>query len=62
MTAGRIRLAALVCGLGILLVGPAIWSVETLGHPTSGTFPAGGPESASMMGGPAAGRRRPGGA
>jgi 4-amino-4-deoxy-L-arabinose transferase-like glycosyltransferase len=48
----RIRLAALVCGLAILLVGPAIWSVETLGHPTSGTFPAGGPESASTMGGP----------
>jgi hypothetical protein len=33
-------------------VGPAIWSVDTLGHPTSGTFPAGGPESASMIGGP----------
>jgi 4-amino-4-deoxy-L-arabinose transferase-like glycosyltransferase len=48
----RIRLAALVCGLAILLVGPAIWSVETLGRPTSGTFPAGGPESASTMGGP----------
>ncbi|MGH2939900.1 MAG: ArnT family glycosyltransferase, partial [Solirubrobacterales bacterium] len=48
----RIRLAALGCGLGILLVGPAIWSVETLGHPTSGTFPTGGPESASTMGGP----------
>jgi 4-amino-4-deoxy-L-arabinose transferase-like glycosyltransferase len=50
----RIRLAALACGLGILLVGPAIWSVDTLGHPTSGTFPTGGPESASMMGGPGA--------
>jgi 4-amino-4-deoxy-L-arabinose transferase-like glycosyltransferase len=50
--ASRLRLAALVCGLGILLVGPAIWSVETLGHPTSGTFPTGGPESASAMGGP----------
>lgn len=47
----RVRLAALVCGLAVLLVGPTIWSVETLGHPTSGTFPAGGPESASMMGG-----------
>jgi hypothetical protein len=48
----RIRLAALACGLGILLAGPAIWSVDTLGHPTSGTFPTGGPESASTMGGP----------
>jgi 4-amino-4-deoxy-L-arabinose transferase-like glycosyltransferase len=51
-SAARIRLVALACGLGILLVGPAIWSVETLGHPTSSTFPAGGPESASSMGGP----------
>jgi len=48
----RIRLAALACGFAILLAGPAIWSVETLGHPTSGTFPTGGPESASAMGGP----------
>jgi 4-amino-4-deoxy-L-arabinose transferase-like glycosyltransferase len=48
----RIRVAALAVGLGILLVGPAIWSVDTLGHPTSSTFPAGGPESASSMGGP----------
>jgi hypothetical protein len=53
--AAQIRLVALACGLGILLVGPAIWSVETLGHPTSGTFPAGGPESASSMGGPGGG-------
>ncbi|MFT3865294.1 MAG: glycosyltransferase family 39 protein [Solirubrobacterales bacterium] len=44
----RVRLAALACALGILLVGPAIWSVDTLGHATSSTFPAGGPESAGM--------------
>jgi 4-amino-4-deoxy-L-arabinose transferase-like glycosyltransferase len=44
----RIRIAALAVALGILLVGPAIWSVDTLGHPTSSTFPAGGPESAGM--------------
>jgi 4-amino-4-deoxy-L-arabinose transferase-like glycosyltransferase len=48
----RIRIAALAVGLGTLLIGPAIWSVDTLGHPTSGTFPAGGPESAVSMGGP----------
>jgi 4-amino-4-deoxy-L-arabinose transferase-like glycosyltransferase len=48
----RLRQAALVCGVAILLVGPAIWSVDTLSHPTSGTFPAGGPETASTMGGP----------
>jgi 4-amino-4-deoxy-L-arabinose transferase-like glycosyltransferase len=51
----RLRQAALICGVAILLVGPAIWSVDTLGHPTSGTFPAGGPESASTMGGPGGG-------
>ncbi len=53
--AARLRLAALAVGIGILLVAPAIWSVDTLGHPTSSTFPAGGPESASTMGGPGAG-------
>jgi 4-amino-4-deoxy-L-arabinose transferase-like glycosyltransferase len=51
----RVRRAALICGAAILLVGPAIWSIDTLGHPTSGTFPAGGPESASTMGGPGSG-------
>ncbi len=55
----RLRHAALIGGIGILLVGPTIWSVDTLGHPTSSTFPAGGPESASMMGGP--GGAMPGG-
>jgi 4-amino-4-deoxy-L-arabinose transferase-like glycosyltransferase len=48
----RVRIAALVCAFAILLVGPAIWSVDTVGHPTSGTFPTGGPESASSIGGP----------
>ncbi len=62
--AARLRVAALAVGLGILLVGPAIWSVDTLGHPTSSTFPAGGPESASMGGmggGPGGGTGGPGG-
>jgi 4-amino-4-deoxy-L-arabinose transferase-like glycosyltransferase len=54
-SAARVRVAALACGIAILLVGPAVWSVDTLGHPTSSTFPAGGPESASMMGGPGGG-------
>jgi 4-amino-4-deoxy-L-arabinose transferase-like glycosyltransferase len=57
----KLRQAALVGGVAILLVGPAIWSVDTLGHPTSGTFPAGGPESASMMGGPGGMAGAPGG-
>jgi 4-amino-4-deoxy-L-arabinose transferase-like glycosyltransferase len=55
LTPTRLRAAALACGISVLLLGPAIWSVDTLGHPTSGTFPAGGPESASMMGGPGSG-------
>jgi 4-amino-4-deoxy-L-arabinose transferase-like glycosyltransferase len=62
VAATRVRLTALICGFAILLVGPAIWSVETLGHPTSGTFPAGGPESASTMGGPGGGVGGPTGA
>lgn len=37
-------------GLAVLLIAPATWSVQTLGHPTSGTFPMGGPESAAMGG------------
>jgi 4-amino-4-deoxy-L-arabinose transferase-like glycosyltransferase len=62
-TGARVRLAALACAVGILLAGPAIWSVDTLGHPTSSTFPAGGPESASMggMGGGPGGMGGPGG-
>ncbi len=52
---------ALAAGLAVLLVAPAIWSFATLGHATSGTFPAGGPESASAMGGPGGGMGAPGG-
>lgn len=46
------RACLLAGGFAVLLVAPAIWSAQTLGHPTSGTFPAGGPESAAMGGGP----------
>jgi 4-amino-4-deoxy-L-arabinose transferase-like glycosyltransferase len=49
--AAHLRVAALAVAFGLLLTGPAIWSVETLGHPTSSTFPAGGPESAGGIGG-----------
>ncbi len=41
--APRLRLAALTGALTLLLVAPARWAVQTLGHATSGTFPAGGP-------------------
>jgi 4-amino-4-deoxy-L-arabinose transferase-like glycosyltransferase len=40
---GRARAAVLAVALGVLLIAPASWAVQTLGHPTNGTFPAGGP-------------------
>jgi 4-amino-4-deoxy-L-arabinose transferase-like glycosyltransferase len=46
-----VRLAALGAVLAALLLAPAVWAFDTLGHATSGTFPAGGPESAATMGG-----------
>ncbi len=46
----RVRVAALAVVLAALLVAPAAWAVDTLGHATSGTFPAGGPESAAAGG------------
>jgi 4-amino-4-deoxy-L-arabinose transferase-like glycosyltransferase len=42
---------ALAGALGTLLLGPAIWSFDTLGHAASGTFPAGGPVSAQTAAG-----------
>jgi len=56
VSAPRIRAGAVALFLAAALLGPAIWSVETLGHATSGTFPAGGPASAG------GGFGRPGGA
>ncbi|MEA2400207.1 MAG: hypothetical protein QOK00_610 [Thermoleophilaceae bacterium] len=44
--------AALVAAMAVLLIAPASWAVQTLGHATSGTFPAGGPVSAGFDGGP----------
>ena len=54
----RVRRIALGAALALLLVAPVTWSAQTLGHATSGTFPAGGPDGMSM-GGPGGG---PGGA
>jgi hypothetical protein len=50
----RVRAVALAVALGVLMIAPASWAVQTLGHPTSGTFPAGGPVTASF-GGPGGG-------
>jgi hypothetical protein len=48
---GRLRAVALGAALATLMIAPAAWSVQTLGHPTSGTFPAGGSATASFGGG-----------
>jgi 4-amino-4-deoxy-L-arabinose transferase-like glycosyltransferase len=56
----KVRAIALTIALGALLIAPATWAAQTLGHATSGTFPAGGPASQGMgFGGPGGG---PGGA
>ena len=41
----------LAAALGLLLLAPASWAVQTLGHATEGTFPAGGPAQAGLGGG-----------
>lgn len=64
LTAGRVRVAVAAAAVGALLIAPATWSAETLGHPTSSTFPAGGPvDAGGGFGGPGGGRfgRGPGG-
>jgi 4-amino-4-deoxy-L-arabinose transferase-like glycosyltransferase len=51
----KVRGLALAVALGALLIAPATWATETLGHATSGTFPAGGPVSQGIGGGPGGG-------
>jgi 4-amino-4-deoxy-L-arabinose transferase-like glycosyltransferase len=51
----KLRGIALAVALGALLIAPATWATQTLGHATSGTFPAGGPASQGMGGGPGGG-------
>jgi 4-amino-4-deoxy-L-arabinose transferase-like glycosyltransferase len=46
----RVRAAAVAVALAALLAAPATWAAETLGHATNGTFPTGGPASASFDG------------
>jgi 4-amino-4-deoxy-L-arabinose transferase-like glycosyltransferase len=65
----RVRIVALAAVLGALALAPATWAVQTLGHPASGTFPAGGPAAQGLGGpggggaggGPGGGRFAPGG-
>ena len=48
----RLRAGALALAMGVLLIAPASWSVQTLGHATSSTFPAGGPATQAFGGPP----------
>jgi 4-amino-4-deoxy-L-arabinose transferase-like glycosyltransferase len=59
----KLRTAAIGAALAALLAAPAVWAFDTLGHATSGTFPAGGPASAESggLGGPGGGFGGPGG-
>jgi hypothetical protein len=62
LDAARLRAIALAAALGLLLLAPATWAADTLGHAANGTFPAGGPATAGF-GGPGVGPGgRPGGA
>jgi 4-amino-4-deoxy-L-arabinose transferase-like glycosyltransferase len=53
-SAPAVRIAAVAAVLAVLLAAPAVWAFDTLGHSTSGTFPAGGPASVES-GGPGGG-------
>jgi 4-amino-4-deoxy-L-arabinose transferase-like glycosyltransferase len=46
----RVRGVLVAVALVVLLAAPGAWAVQTLGHATSGTFPAGGAASASIGG------------
>jgi 4-amino-4-deoxy-L-arabinose transferase-like glycosyltransferase len=48
-----LRALAVAVAMAVLLIAPGTWAVQTLGHATSGTFPAGGPAAtAGGFGGP----------
>ena len=48
--AGRYRAVVVAVAVAALLAAPSAWAVQTVGHATSSTVPAGGPESASIGG------------
>jgi 4-amino-4-deoxy-L-arabinose transferase-like glycosyltransferase len=60
----KVRMVAVGAAVAALLAAPSVWAFDTLGHATSGTFPAGGPTSAETVGfgGPGGGRGGFGGA
>jgi 4-amino-4-deoxy-L-arabinose transferase-like glycosyltransferase len=56
-----VRLVAVASVAGVLLIAPAAWAVDTLGHATSGTFPEGGPANVQSAVGAGGFGGRPGG-
>ena len=46
----RVRMVAVATVLATLSIAPAAWAVDTLGHATSATFPAGGPATVGAGG------------
>jgi hypothetical protein len=46
----RARTYVVAAAIAALLIAPASWSVQTLNHATSGTFPAGGPAATAGPG------------
>jgi 4-amino-4-deoxy-L-arabinose transferase-like glycosyltransferase len=57
--APRLRAYVVAAAIVLLLLAPGAWAIQTLGHASSGTFPAGGPATTAVagggMGGPPAG-------
>jgi 4-amino-4-deoxy-L-arabinose transferase-like glycosyltransferase len=49
--APRMRAYVVAAAIALLLLAPGAWAVETLGHATGGTFPAGGPATTGLAGG-----------
>ena len=49
----RVRAGVAIVAVLVLLAAPAAWAVQTMGHATSSTFPAGGPADALAIGGSA---------
>jgi hypothetical protein len=47
----RVRVVAVGAVTGALLLAPSVWAIDTLGYPTSATFPSGGPAAVAGGGG-----------
>jgi 4-amino-4-deoxy-L-arabinose transferase-like glycosyltransferase len=57
--APRMRALVVAGAIAMLLLAPGAWAVQTLGHATNGTFPAGGPATTAFGGGPGGGMGGP---